>query len=611
MWIGYATTLLAVLLLVNTPTIVQAQFTFTTNGAMIVITGYTGPGGSVVIPSTINGYEVTTIAAYAFDSCSNVTDVTIPNSVFTIGHGAFENCPSLVRVTLPNGLREIEDWTFERCSSLTGITIPNGVTYIGPGAFYLCFSLTNVLIPSSVVDMGWLVFGGCTNLMEITVAPFSSSFSTLDGVLFDRVQGTLVEYPAGKAGSYTVPTSVHTIAEWAFYYCPRLTSLTIPYVLYRTTSIGAGAFASCTGLTNVAISTNVTSIPERAFQDCASLTTITIPRNVTTIGYFAFALCSSLRSAYFRGNAPDASSGVFASTDNLTVYYLPWKTGWGTMYGGAPALPWNPPAPYDYLTNNGTITLTEYYGPGGSVVVPSTINGLPVKSIGDYAFYSYPGLNGVTIGSSITNIGRYAFSECASLGAVYFSGDAPSVYTSAFWNATNATCYYFPGTAGWRPQVQSSGSSLGVHANGFGFSITGTRGLRILVEGCTDPASSVWSPVQTITLTGGTSYFSDPMWTNYSRRFYRALATAFGGLSLVQWNPRVQTSDASFGMATSGFGFEITGTTNIPIAVEACTNLAHAAWTLLQTCTLTNGSIYFSDPDWTNYPARFYRIRSP
>jgi hypothetical protein len=68
---------------------------------------------------------------------------------------------------------------------------------------------------------------------------------------------------------------------------------------------------------------------------------------------------------------------------------------------------------------------------------------------------------------------------------------------------------------------------------------------------------------------------------------------------------------SSLSVLSNQFGFTITGTTNIPIVVEASANLATASWTALQTCTLTNGSVYFSDPEWTNYPARFYRIRSP
>jgi len=83
------------------------------------------------------------------------------------------------------------------------------------------------------------------------------------------------------------------------------------------------------------------------------------------------------------------------------------------------------------------------------------------------------------------------------------------------------------------------------------------------------------------------------------------------GLPTVLWNPLIKTADDSFGLSNNQFGFNITGTTNIPIVVEASANLATASWTALQTCTLTNGSVYFSDPEWTNYPARFYRIRSP
>jgi len=77
------------------------------------------------------------------------------------------------------------------------------------------------------------------------------------------------------------------------------------------------------------------------------------------------------------------------------------------------------------------------------------------------------------------------------------------------------------------------------------------------------------------------------------------------------WNPQAQAADGSLGFKTNRFGFNITGTTNIPIVVETGTNLTSGVWTPLLTATLTNGSIYFSDPQWTNYPGRFYRLRSP
>jgi hypothetical protein len=111
---------------------------------------------------------------------------------------------------------------------------------------------------------------------------------------------------------------------------------------------------------------------------------------------------------------------------------------------------------------------------------------------------------------------------------------------------------------------------------------------------------------------GGTNVFS---YANDVTVYYlpgtTGWGTTYGGRPTALWNPSIQTTNASFGVRTNQFGFTITGTTNIPIVVEASIDLATASWTPLQTCTLTNSSIYFTDPQWTNYPARFYRLRSP
>ncbi len=83
------------------------------------------------------------------------------------------------------------------------------------------------------------------------------------------------------------------------------------------------------------------------------------------------------------------------------------------------------------------------------------------------------------------------------------------------------------------------------------------------------------------------------------------------GAKTVLWNPQPQTSDGSFGVKNNRFGFNIAGTSNLVVVVEACTDLANPAWQPVQTCILTNGLAYFSDPQWTNYARRFYRICSP
>ncbi|MGA2174409.1 MAG: leucine-rich repeat domain-containing protein [Verrucomicrobiota bacterium] len=159
-----------------------------------------------------------------------------------------------------------------------------------------------------------------------------------------------------------------------------------------------------------------------------------------------------------------------------------------------------------------------------------------VTSIGPDAFDACTSLTSITIPSSVNNIGRYAFEGCPELASIYFTGNAPTTNLNVF-EDDNATVYYLPGATGW------SGS--------------------------------------------------------------------FDGRPAMLWNPAIQTADGSFGVSNNHFGFNVTGTTNIPIVVEACTNLANSVWTSLRTLTLTNGSIYFSDFKWTNYPCRYYRIAAP
>jgi len=172
-------------------------------------------------------------------------------------------------------------------------------------------------------------------------------------------------------------------------------------------------------------------------------------------------------------------------------------------------------AQFSYLTDNGTITITGYTGPGDEVFIPDTINGLPV-----------------------TRIGYYAFFYCTRLTSVHFRGDAPpGLVSSGVFNGTpDARVYYLPGTGGWgtpfgsrptalwvlpNPLILSFGPTFGVGTSGFGFIISWATNLPVVVEACTNLANPNWSPLATNTLTGGWSCFSDPQWTNHPNRFYR------------------------------------------------------------------------------------------
>ena len=251
---------------------------------------------SVTIPSS-----VTSIGDSAFASCTSLTNVTICNGVTSIGRGAFSSCPDLTSITIPNSVTSIGDDAFFFCSSLSSVTVPDSVTSIGASAFSSC-DLTNVTIPNSVTNIGDEAFQACTSLTAITVSTQNLFYCSVDGVLFNKNQTYLMQYPPARVGSYTIPASVASIGSWAFNYCYGLTSVTIPN---GVTNIGDHAFIYCTGLIGV-----------------------TIPSSVTSIGSMAFAYCSGLASVLFQGNAPSIGNYPFSS-DGPIIYYLPGTTGWG------------------------------------------------------------------------------------------------------------------------------------------------------------------------------------------------------------------------------------------------------------------------------------------
>jgi BspA type Leucine rich repeat region (6 copies) len=165
------------------------------------------------------------------------------------------------------------------------------------------------------------------------VAASNPDYSSANGVLFNKAQTTLIAFPGGGGGSYTVPNSVTSIEEGAFESCSGLTNVDTGN---GVTNIGTNAFEFCTGLTSVTIGSSVTSIGYEAFYYCYSLTSVTIPSSVASIGDYAFYDCANLTNLTFLGNAPTLGGpSVFDSVSAAaTVYYYAGKSGWELTYGG-------------------------------------------------------------------------------------------------------------------------------------------------------------------------------------------------------------------------------------------------------------------------------------
>ena len=190
-----------------------------------------------------------------------ITDLILPDSVYSIGDSSFSGCTSLISIDIPNSVTSIGEHAFFDCTNLSSVTIEYGLKSIKNAAFYGCSGLTSITIPNSVTSIGSSVFNGCSNLTSITIP---NSVTNIGQYSFNGCSGL---------SSVTIPNSVHRINYGVFQDCSNLNSITIPN---SVTSIGGNAFFGCSDLTSVTIGNGVQSIESIAFKDCKNLETVSI-----------------------------------------------------------------------------------------------------------------------------------------------------------------------------------------------------------------------------------------------------------------------------------------------------------------------------------------------
>ena len=272
------------------------------------------------------------IGSNAFQNCTALDAITIPEDVTKIGSSAFQDCTALSEVTLPAGLEEIGSNAFQNCASLTAAGIPSNVTKIGGYAFRNS-GLTSVSVPGSVTSMGTYVFQNCTAL---TSAAFDHGVTVLpDYALYGctalskvTLPATLTEIGANAFNGctaltvVTIPSGVTKIGNSAFQKS-GLTSVSVPG---SVTSMGTYVFRNCTALTSATLGEGITVIPISTFYGCTELAAVTLPDSVTTINSSAFGNCRKLVSLTIRGDVPTSVNSYAFPTGNYlaegaTLYY--------------------------------------------------------------------------------------------------------------------------------------------------------------------------------------------------------------------------------------------------------------------------------------------------
>ena len=380
--------------------------------------------------------------------------------------GLFLLSPILIKAqfiyTNVNGSIKITGYT----GSETDVSIPDTlaglpVTAIGSSAFENNTKLTDIFMPATVTNLEPLALHGCSALNFIVVDGNNPAYNSINGVLFDKTDTVLVQYPGGRSGDYVIPAGVHVVKDSAFANCQNLTGIEIPG---STTALGSNTFFNCLSLGQVKIDNGLTEIGPKDFFDCISLTNIFIPGSISNIGYFALAYCYQLPSISFPGS---------------------------------------------------------------------------VTNVGVEAFYSDSSLAAVTFSGGVGHFGSQALSGCDSLISVIINGPIPTAdksvlaYSTTNILYTNNIVYYIPGNVGtnynfagyqalpWNPLIQTQPGGFGIEGNQFGFNITGTSNLIVLVQGNTSLAGSGWQPLATLNLTNGSAYFSEPVNATPSSSFFR------------------------------------------------------------------------------------------
>lgn len=255
---------------------------------------------------------VTNIGDHAFDECSNMTDIKMPNTITKIGSIAFSSCYALTDMSLPNTVTTLGSWAYSHCRSLTKVYIPKSLTDIGNWALIGCENVT-----SMEVEQGNPVFDSRDNCNAIirtaTNTLVAGSQNTVIPNTVTSIGGSAF-YDCENLTNIIIPASVTTIERAAFYRCRKPQDVEIPETV---TSIGEAAFSFCHGFENVKIPNAVVTIDKGAFEYCNGVKTLVLGSSLTSIGDATFHNCWRLKEITVNATTPPTcgTQGAFEGVD--------------------------------------------------------------------------------------------------------------------------------------------------------------------------------------------------------------------------------------------------------------------------------------------------------
>lgn len=347
-----------------------------------------------------------------------IKNITLGDKITSIPNSAFGGCKALVSIYYGN-ITSIGSSAFFNCISLKSINIPESVTSIGQNAFSSCSNLTKITIPDNVTSIGIDAFYKCSKLESINVGENNANFKSISDVFFLKDGSSLIRYPPGKKDTnYSIPTSVTTIKNNAFYQCNYLESIIIPD---GVTNIGNYSFYECNSLKNIFIPDSLIMIGNDALSNCYSMTFIEASENNPNYASFNEILYNKDFTTIIQvpsgingnvtlhENLEEIKRYAFYRCENLTSVVIPNKV-----------------SQILYSAFNGCHNLT-------SVNIPNN-----VISIGEYAFYECYSIKFISIPNSVTNIESSSFTRCYSLETVELNSNYSVTNFKKIFNTYNS-----------------------------------------------------------------------------------------------------------------------------------------------------------------------------